>query len=265
MPARYRPGSGGSPDEPAGRTWRLLIRYRILIIALQALIPGAATLFLWVPLTSHQYLPVLLTWALLAGTTMAWLRLAGRTWHESATLTPDMLIVRTVFRSFRIPLAEVTGVRFRRQAALMISLDGRPPPGSGRPAGRHAGRQSAVPAIKLGTAYWSGRRTAADDVADAIAVAAGLPPLPPREELVSRRQVWIRLPMAVAFFVLAGVVGQGTAVPGLIPSVAQLAAKGLALAAATLLVPAGLATFDRFFGLWRDRDAGHPGQAPEIS
>jgi hypothetical protein len=47
-------------------------------------------------------------------------------------------------------------------------------------------------------------------------------------------------------------------------SAAQLAGKGLAFAAATLLFPAGLATLDRLCGLWRDREAGRPGQAPEI-
>ena len=173
-----------------------------------------------------------------------------------------MLIVRNVFRSLRVPLAEVTGVRFRYQAALVISLGGPAAPGSGRHAGR---RPATVPAVKLGAAYWSGRRTDADDIADAIAVAAGLPPLRPRRELTSRRLAWIMLPLAIALFVLAAAVGQSSGVSGgLVPSAAQLLGKGLAFAAATLLFPAGLATLDRLCGLWRDREAGRPGQAPEI-
>jgi hypothetical protein len=82
----------------------------------------------------------------------------------------------------------------------------------------------------------SGRRTAADDMADAIAVAAGLPPLRPREERVSRRQAWIRLPVAVALIALAATIGQASGSSGgLVPSAAQLAGKRLALAAAALI------------------------------
>lgn len=73
------------------------------------------------------------------------------------------------------------------------------------------------------------------------------------------------LPLAIALFVLAATVGQTSGVcGGLVPSAAQLLGKGPAFAAATLLFPAGLATLDRLCGLWRHRDTGRPGQAPEI-
>jgi hypothetical protein len=108
------------------------VRCRIVLIAFEALMPGTAALFFWVPMTGNQYLPAVLTWLLLAGTSVAWLKLAGRTWDESATLTQDLLVVRNVFRTQRLPLADVTGVRFRKGALVLSAAAPASPAGRRR-------------------------------------------------------------------------------------------------------------------------------------
>jgi hypothetical protein len=219
-------------------------------------------LLFWAPGIVDPFRPDLLSWLVLAASGLVWLKLAGRTWHESATLTTDMLVARNVFGTRRLPLVDVTMVHFRRWGPLVISAAGPAAPSSGRHAG---GRQVVVPAVKLGAAFWSGRRTDADDIADTIAAAAGLPPLPPREEIISRREARILLPIGAVLFVLAVVLGQaGQDSGGLVPSARQWVGKTLVALSIMLLFPAGLATLDRFLGRWRGRDPRPPGQAPEI-
>jgi hypothetical protein len=255
MPAREFPGG------PAGRTWRLPMRWRLMLIAIQALIPGMAAATFWVPHTGDRYLAMPLSWLLVAVATIAWLTLAGRAWRESVTLTPDMLVVRNVFRTWRVPVAEVTGVSFRRGAVLAITVAGpAAPAGGGSPGrayagGRHAGRGVSVAAVKVGTAYWSGRWTDADAIANIIAVTAGLRPRQPRKEIISRRAARVMLPAGMGLFALAVALGVFSSDShGLVARAGLVAAKGLALATMTMiLVPAGLATFDRFCGRWRDQ------------
>lgn len=240
------------------------MRYRIVLIALQALIPGIAASFFWLPMTGDWYLPAPVSWLLVAAAGVAWLKLADRAWQESVTLTPDMLVVRNVFRTRRLPLADVTGARFRYQSSLVISVTGQPAPSGPGHASRHAaGRPAVVAAVKLGAAHWSGRRIDADEIADAIVIAAGLPPLRPREEIVSRRQAWIRLPAGIAILVLATAVDPASQSLGLIPSAGQFVGQGLSAVATLLLIPASLATLDRLLRPWRDRDTRKPGQAPD--
>jgi hypothetical protein len=48
---------------------------------------------------------------------MVWQKLARESWQESVTLTEGMLVVRNVFRTRRVPLADVSAVWFRRAAS----------------------------------------------------------------------------------------------------------------------------------------------------
>ena len=54
--------------------------------------------------------------------------------------------------------------------------------------------------MNLGSSRWSGLRSNADAVAEAISDAAGLPPLPPRRQIISRNWAWIMLLAATLCF-----------------------------------------------------------------
>ena len=309
-----RPGSGPGdiPGVAAARIWRLPVRYRITLIVVQALLPGIAVSFFWVPVSGNHVLPAPLTWLILTAALATWTPLAARAWRESATLTPDLLVVRNVFRTRRIPLAAVTTVRIRgprpfgQWAALTVSATQQPahsaapaatsspvppdpapaasvlappvqarsaqvlpvpaPPAGrgGRHAGRHhGGRPVRIAAATLGGAQWTGRRVAADDLADAIAAAAGLPPLPPRKELISRRAARIMAPAGLALGVLGTVIKGGQAA-GTFVSARALLGTMVWIAGFNLLWPALLAMLDRFCGRWASPPAapaadGDPG------
>jgi uncharacterized protein YfiM (DUF2279 family) len=231
---------------PPALIWRLAARHRVVIIAIQALLPGTAVSFFWLPVTGDRLMPAPVAWLLL---TAAWLTLAYRAWQESATLTADALVVRNVFRTRRAPLGDLTRLRFRNQGALVVWFAG--PVVSGGP-GHRGGRRVVVAAIKLGAAYWSGRRVAGDEAADTIAAAAGLPPLPLREEIVSLRQAWFRLSVAVALLAGSAVVWDVSPDSGgLVSSARHWLSRGLAAAAAPLLFPAVQVTLDGLLGRWR--------------
>jgi hypothetical protein len=257
------PGRGASrpPElrpEPAARTWRLPLRYRITLVAVQALIPLAAASLFWVPVTGSWYLPAPLTWFLLAACSILWQKLVGRTWQESVALTEGMLVVRNVFRTRKVPLADISAVWFRRGALVVVvvaaAAAAAAESGSGRRSGRHAGGlQITVGAVKLGAAYWSGRRTGGDDAAGTIAAAAGLLPLAPRRELISLRTAVIMVPAGIAVLILGGVLGLPGPGADLIPSAGEFLSTCLRGLSFFLVVPASLVMLDRFIGIWRDR------------
>ena len=102
-------------------------------------------------------------------------------------------------------------------------------------------------------AYWSGRRTGADAIAQAIAAAAGLPPLPPRPEVITPRSARRLLGTGTALLVPAGLLGTLGSGPGLAASATSLAGRVLLLAAASMIGPAAAATLDRGCARWRGR------------
>jgi hypothetical protein len=254
MPGWGAPRPPEWQSEPAIQSWRLPLRYRITPVAVQALIPLAAASLFWVPVTGSWYLPAPLTWLLLAACGMVWQKLARRTWQESVMLTEGMLVVRNVFRARRVPLADISAVWFRRGALVVAAAAGAAESGGGRRSGRHAGGlQITVGAVKLGAAYWSGRRTGSDDAAGTIAAAAGLLPLPPRKELISLRAAAIMLPAGIAVLVLAGVLGLPSLGADLIPPAGEFLSAGLRAVSFFLVAPASLAMLDQLLGIWRDR------------
>ena len=139
MPGWGAPRPPEWQSEPAIQSWRLPLRYRITPVAVQALIPLAAASLFWVPVTGSWYLPAPLTWLLLAACGMVWQKLARRTWQESVMLTEGMLVVRNVFRTRRVPLADISAVWFRRGALVVAAATGAAESGGGRRSGRHAG------------------------------------------------------------------------------------------------------------------------------
>lgn len=128
-------------------------------------------------------------WIALALAVAAWGLLAWRVLAQSVTLTLDTLVIRNILATERVPLAGVTAVGFRRGRLMVTSAQG-----------AAAGERLAVSAVNLGPSRWSGLRDDADAAAEAIAAAAGLPPLPPRREIVGRNRAWVLLLAAALCF-----------------------------------------------------------------
>jgi hypothetical protein len=175
------------PDGAPARTWRAPLTTRMILAAVMAVIvalPAAyAGLTLWTNQVSHA------PWITLALWLAAWAALAVRVLAQSVTLTPDTLVIRNIFTTERVPLAEVTGVGFNRRRLTVTTQ-----------RGTFAPEQHKIGMPALGTSYWSGRRSEADDVADAIASAAGLPALPPRPERISSDRARLVLVAAPVIF-----------------------------------------------------------------
>jgi hypothetical protein len=215
---------------------RLRLHYRIGLALAQAVVPALS----WVLVRSHAAIGV----AVLMIAIMAWLGLAFRTWRESAMLTAGTLEIRNIFRTVRLDVTSVSGVWFSRGALRISVAEG------GARSGRHSGgRQYVVAAVRLGAAHWSGRRTAADEFADALAVAAGLAPLARRGQPASGRQVRAGLATG-AMLTAAGiaVVAFAQLVGGIPGMIVRLLGGGLLYAAGLMLYPVTMVAMDRFFG-----------------
>jgi hypothetical protein len=162
------------------------------------------------------------TWTLvLGGWALGWGWLGWRLSTVAIWLTFDSVVVRNVGRTRRLALTAITGMSFRGGTLTVATawpatwvtlpapvLDRSVPDRSvpdrsvpdrsvpGQPGRRAAdGPRLTLRALDTGTARLTGRLCQADEAADAIAAAAGLPPLPPRRERVSLR---LALAMAAA-------------------------------------------------------------------
>jgi hypothetical protein len=67
------------------------------------------------------------------------------------TLTPDTLVIRNIFTTERVPLADVTEVGFHRGKLTVTSRHG-----------TFASERNTVGIAILNVSRWSGRRTSAD-------------------------------------------------------------------------------------------------------
>jgi hypothetical protein len=128
-------------------------------------------------------------WIALEVAVAAWGILAWRTLSNSVTLTGDTLVIRNILTTRRVLLADVTGVAFRRGKLTVTTAPG-----------AAAAARFTVSVANLGISYWSGLRDHADAVAEAIAGAAGLPPPPPRREIISRNWARVLVVAGVACF-----------------------------------------------------------------
>lgn len=217
----------------------LRLHYRIVLVLVQAVVPALVAILA----RSHGAVGA----AALVISVMAWLGLAIRTWRESATLRPGALEIRNIFRTVRLDVTSVSGVWFR-QGALRISVAD-----ASVRAGRHSGaRQYQAAAVRLGAANWSGRRTPADEFADALAAAAGLAPLARRAQPASARRLGAGLATGAALTVAGvGVVALAALAAGLPGMVVRVAGIGVLNAAGLILYPAIMVAMDQFFGRWR--------------
>ena len=174
---------GGAPE----RIWRPPLEVRSARVVatgvLVALPAGYVALTLWANQVSDAI------WIALAAWLAAWGFLAGRVLAQSVTLTADTVVIRNIFTTERVPLADVTEVGFHRSKLRVTSRHG-----------TFAPDRTTVGAAILGLSYWSGRRASADRMADAINDAAGLPPLPPRREIISPNRAWLLLVAAAVIF-----------------------------------------------------------------
>jgi hypothetical protein len=224
----------------AGRTWRAPLSYRISLIMVQAGLVALPTGYIWFALWTNEVAKA--GWLVVPCAAGAWGWLAFRAWTISATLTPDSLLIRGVFSTVQIGLADITKVGFRR--GVLTVTESRSSPAThvmtAAPRHRDAGERHTVSAICIGAmASASGLRCDADDAADLIAAAAGLPALPPREAKIDRKQARATAIIGLALlFAGAGV--------SLLGHRSSFAGHMVALLGVSLLVPAFLATLDRF-------------------
>lgn len=161
-------------------TWHLPITTRLALavcLAFLMVLPGG-----WLALTLVTNQVPNGGWIALALAVAAWGVLGWRALGLSVTLTPETLVIRNILTTRRVPLASITEVGFRGNLLTVTAARG------------ERFKASAAP---LGSSRWSGVRGNADAIAEAITAAAGLPPLPPRREIISRNWAWVLLLAAV--------------------------------------------------------------------
>jgi hypothetical protein len=164
------------------------------MVSCMAFIVTLPTLWLALTLVTNQI--AYGVWIALALGLAAWGWLAGRALAQSLTLTADTVVIRNIFTTERVPLADVTEVSFHRGRLKVTSQHG-----------TFAPERVGVGAVSLGSSYWSGRRSNADTTAEAITAAAGLPPLPPRREIIGRsraRTILLAAPVVLGFGLYLG-------------------------------------------------------------
>jgi hypothetical protein len=174
---------GGAPE----RTWRPPLEVRIARVVGVGVIVALPAGYVALTLSANQVPHAV--WIAVAAWLAAWGFLVGRVLAQSVTLTADTVVIRNIFTTERIPLADVTEVGFHRGKLKVTSQHG-----------AFAPERTTVGTAILGSSYWSGRRASADRMADAINDAAGFPPLPPRREIISPNRAWLLLVAAAVIF-----------------------------------------------------------------
>jgi hypothetical protein len=166
------------------RTWRPPVTTRIALAVCLGVVTALPGLWLALMLVTNQVPEG--GWIALALAVAVWGLLTRRVLAQSVTLTPHTLVIRNILTTEQVPLADVTQVGFRRGGLTVTCA-----------RGAAASQRLAVSAVNLGPSRWSGLRSNADAIAEVITDAAGLPPLPPRREIISRNRAWIMLLGAV--------------------------------------------------------------------
>ena len=162
-----------APGDAYDRTWRAPLVARMTMSLCMGVIVTLPTGWLALTLVTNQVAHGV--WIALALGLAVWGWLAGRALAQSVTLTADTVVIRNIFTTERVPLADVTDVGFHRGKLMVTSQHG-----------TFAPERVGVAAVNLNSSYWSGRWNDADATAAAITAAAGLPPLTRRREIISR-------------------------------------------------------------------------------
>lgn len=168
------------PGGGAERIWRPPLTTRILLTVCLGVFTALPGLWLALTLVTNQVADG--GWIAFALAAAAWGLLAWRALAQSVTLTTDTVVIRNILTTEQVPLADVTGVGFRRGRLRVTSAHG-----------AAASERVTAGAVNLGSSRWSGLPGNADAIAEAISHAAGLPPLPSRREIISRNWAWIML------------------------------------------------------------------------
>lgn len=206
-----------------GRTWRRPVELRVTAAVAMAVFPVLPGWWLGETLVSNRVPNG--GWIALELGVAAWGILAWRTLVHSVTLTRDTLVIRNFFSTRQVPIADVTQVGFRR-GALKVTTG----------HGGVAGKRFTVSVGGLGSTYWSGLRSDPDALAEAILYAAGLPPPPPRKEIISRNWSRVLLVVAVACFGLGFYAGPWQSAGGARPLAVAVAGGMLSSFGASMLV-----------------------------
>ena len=169
------------PGDGTERTWRLPMATRIAQAVCLGFVTALPGLWLALTLVTNQVPDG--GWIALALAVAAWGVLAWRVLAQSVTLTPDTLVIRNILATRQVPLAGITAAGFRRGRLTVTCEHGAAP----------SEQLAIINAVNLGPSRWSGLRSDADEIAEAITGAAGLSPLPPSREIVGRNRAWVML------------------------------------------------------------------------
>ena len=200
------------------RSWRLPLGFRVFFGAVEAL---ALLFVVWLPAPAGSSSgPV--TRGVIAALFLVFLLLSWRIWQVSVTLTVDTLVIRNMFGTRRVRLTQIAGLTVGRNHLSVAEAGPLTPAGYRLPA-----RSRTVRAVPTAGAYWTGLRSEADVIADAIAAAAGLPPQPPRRQWIGRRAAWLLFAAGLACVSLGYLFGPPHVAAGRLSAPVYLTGTGL--------------------------------------
>lgn len=185
------------------RTWRRPVSFRVALICAHALLGAVGAWLVWVTLSGNglhgEVAPIV------AAPLWGWL--AFRVWTASATLTRDAIVIRNVLYTEEVAIADITEVAFGpHRAALKVTERSLTPTAVSSAVFRRRrdpGERHTVTAIQVGPlAAVRGARCAADEAADLIAAAAGLPVPPVRKGRIGQGMYLVVFPFGITMFVL---------------------------------------------------------------
>jgi hypothetical protein len=230
------------------QTWHPPMATRIAQAVCLGLVTALPGLWLALTLVTNQVPDG--GWIALALAVAAWGVLAWRVLAQSVTLTPDTLVIRDILATRQVPLAGITAAGFRR-GGLTVTWE----------HGAARSEQLAINAVNLGPSRWSGLRSDADEIAEAITGAAGLPPLPPRREIVGRNRAWVMLLAAALCLGFGLYYGPLSLLDG---SSQSIHSRPFALSLlGAVLFPTGAAMVGLAFRITRDHRRKHRRQAAD--
>lgn len=158
------------------RTWHLPLATRI-VVATARLIVCMAIPGLWLSFTLvGDQAPSEHWWITFAVFAAVWCLPTWRAWTQSVTLDWDTLVIRNFFHTEEVSLTNIAWIRFRWGRLTVTPR-----------RGRRSRERIKINVANLGISYFTGRRSRPDEIAAAIASAAGLPPLSPRKQIIGPR------------------------------------------------------------------------------
>ena len=185
------------------RTWRQPVSFRVALICAHAMLVAVTAWLVWLTLSGNQLHGEVAP--IVAAPLWAWL--AFRVWTASATLTHDAIVIRNVLYTEEVAVADIIEVAFGARRTALKVTERRLTPASASSSlfrrRRAPGERHTVAAVQVGlVAAVRGARCAADDAAELIAGAAGIPAPTARKARVGQGMYLVTFPFGIAMVVL---------------------------------------------------------------